>query len=309
MKLKISQDLLGINKATLLKKIDDLKLETNKDSKGSPLLTWEDVIKIKKNISQDLDTKSFSLAICQNKGGVGKTSLTINLGWLLSQLGKTLLIDLDGQANLSQAHNIFKSRNDFTLMDALDNKDKIKDSIVQINERLDIIPNIQSFDSWKKGAIVKMVPQFALKKALKFIENDYDFILFDCPPSLDLSFEMAVCAANYQLIILDGHIFSLQGLENIFTETSRILEDSESNMEILGIAFNKYDDRSTVIKQISDVAYQLYPDMLFNTKIREVATVGKSQVERQNIFLFDDESNICRDIYFLLLEILKKINN
>lgn len=312
MKIKIAQEILRTTRPTLLKKIGDLDMILQKDSKGGNLLTWEDIIKIKRSMSSELETKKFSLAICQNKGGVGKTSLTINLGWLLSKLGKTLMIDLDGQANLSQAHNLFKSRNDFTLMDALDSPKEIKKAIVNVNKGLDIIPNIQSFDSWKKGAIVKMVPQYLLKKALKNIKNEYDFILFDCPPSLDLSFEMSICAADYQLIILDGHIFSLQGLENIFTETSRILDSDETGfleMERLGIVFNKFDERSTVIKQITDVAYQLYPDMLFNTKIREVATVGKSQVERSSIFQFDDESNICKDIYSLLIEILNKINN
>lgn len=312
MKMKTAQEILGISRPTLIKKINDLGLDLPRDLKGGHLIDWGSLLKIKKSSSDELDTKPFSLAICQNKGGVGKTTLSINLGYLLSKIGKTLMIDLDGQSNLSQAFGIYKSKDEFTLMNALEKPEEVEKAIVNIDETLDLIPNIQSFDSWKKGAIVKLFPQFALRKALKSIKDNYKFIIVDCPPSLDLSFELSVCAVDYQLIILDGHIFSLQGLENIFTETKKILDADEQgflDLKTVGIVFNKYVERSIATRDIINAAQALHSDLVFDNKVRELTAISKSQIQSKTVFEFENDNPVVSiDLYNVTLEILKKIN-
>ncbi len=308
VKSNVIADLLGVSKPTLIKKAKELELDVKKTKNGEHLFNWDNAAKLYHKIAYSNKIQKSVISICQNKGGVGKTTSTINLGYLFSCIGKTLLIDMDAQANLSQVFNIYKSKNDASLKDVLDSPDKINEVIVKVSENLHILPNTTNFDLWKKQAITKRSPQYLLQRALRPIKSDYDFIFIDCPPSIDLAFELALYSSNYALVILDGHPFSLEGLENIISEIQRIIDDDITgllDLKVLGVVFSRYKE-TLITKQIIQSADETFD--VFNTKIRETIQIPESQASKQTIFDYNESCNGSLDYFKLWMEIMEKIN-
>ncbi|MFN8578262.1 MAG: ParA family protein [Candidatus Sericytochromatia bacterium] len=312
MKAGIVQELLGVTRPTLLKKANESSIKKTKA--GDHIFHWADVAKIYQKINP-IKIKNKTISICQNKGGVGKTTSTINLGYLFSCIGKTLIIDLDGQANLSQVFNAYKY--DLVIKDILDEPQKINEVITPITDNLHIIPNNMAFDHWKINSNTKRNVQYFLQRALKPIKNNYDFILIDCPPSIDLAFELALNASDYALILLDGHQFSLDGLHNITNKITRIIEEDSQmtgllNLKILGLAFTRYRD-TVIVNQVIETTKSVneendYPLHIFETKIRENISIPESQTVKEPIFLHDENCIGSIDYFKLWLEILRQIN-
>jgi cellulose biosynthesis protein BcsQ len=143
-----------MKKETALKLLGDVVKPIRKD-----LISWQDILAHYKRSYKKKD-KNITISICQNKGGVGKTTSTINLGWLFSQIGKTLLIDLDPQANLSQVYNIL-IKDEPSLQQFIDTKNN--NAIYNVSENLDIIPNKKDFEDWKKSLITKRNPSYRFR--------------------------------------------------------------------------------------------------------------------------------------------------
>lgn len=308
MKPKLAEEILKITRPTLLKKIEEFNIPVEKSPAGDNIFTWSDVTQIYQRMYFQ-KPKKFVISLCQNKGGVGKTSSTINLGYLFSCIGKTLIIDLDAQANLSQAFEIYKSKNDLSLKDALDNPKEVSNSIVNISDSLDILPNTNSFELWKRTSNNKRSPQYLLQKALKQVKDNYDYILIDCPPAMDISFDLALYASDYALIILEPHPFSIENLENITVEIQRIIDDDVTgllDLKVLGTFFSRYKD-TVLTKDIVDQAKQSFD--IFETKIRDNIQIPESQASKQPVFLYNEGCNGSNDYFKLWVELMEKIND
>lgn len=302
-------ELLNTSKTNVLDKVKKYNLDIAKNNSGDNIFRWSDIAKLYRNMYFPKLKTPFVLSISHNKGGVGKTTSTINFGYLFSCLGKTLLIDMDAQANLSQAFDVYKSKTDVTIKDVLDNPEKIHESICEINENLSIIPNTSSFELWKKQSVMKRNSQYLLQKAIKSIKSDYDFILIDCPPGLDLAFELSMYASNYCLIMLDGHPFSMENLENIADEINRIVEDDMTgllDLKILGGLFTR--QKETVINKDIVKTAQSKNIQIFENKIRETIQIPESQALKQPIFLYNEMSNGSFDYFKAWVEVLEKID-
>lgn len=310
MKSGIVQELFGLTRPTLLKKCESMNIKKAKN--GDNIFSWRDIVKLwytleieNEKTSTKRKKKTMVMTLCQNKGGVGKTTSVINLGYLFSALGKTLIIDNDSQANLSQSFGVFDGPflKDFleTTSDGL--------SAQEINENLFLIPNELEYDYWKTLQIEKKSPEtkYLLAKSLKQIKNDYDFIIIDCPPSLDLSFKMALLASNYALIVLDGHPFSLNGLQNIISEISKtIYEESTLDLSVLGVFFAKFNSKASLPTQVIELAKN-QDIKVFDSFIRETIQIPESQVKGLPIFEYEEKSNAAFDYFKLFQEIIKDI--
>lgn len=283
-------------KKELAEEILNISLENKKYNWDEVLMLFikENNIKIKRNPV---------ISVCQNKGGVGKTTTTINLGYLFSKLGKTLLIDMDSQANLSQAFNIYKKANEPTVKDFLENPSL--DMIEKLDDNLHLLPNKHVFDLWKKSKGSETRSYKMLKKALKNIKKEFDFILIDCPPSLDIAFDMSITASTHTLIIMDAEPFSLENLENIFSELQRINDDEdELNLKNLGILFNKYKEVNLKF-QVYQEAQENYD--VFTNKIRDTIQISESQALKQPIFKYNETCNGSLDFFKAWKELLGKL--
>lgn len=235
------------------------------------------------------------ITICQNKGGVGKTTTVINLAYLLSETSKVLLIDTDSQANLSQAFNIFEP----SLERALENLDK--NEITNVYENIDIISNTLEFDDWKKASFTKPLPSLYLSKFLQKVKGEYDYILIDTPPSLDISLEMSIYASDYYMIICNADSFNQKGLESInkYIEKLSNADIRKDGIKNLGILFNRVE-KNNISKSIINQITSEYK--VLKTQIRKSISVVESQSFNVRI---DDvsESKILLDYKNLVSEI------
>jgi chromosome partitioning protein len=308
---KVSK-LLGITKPTLLRKISEFSLNTEKTVSGENIFRWKHIIKLSYLLKYGkMPSGNRVITVCQNKGGVGKTTSVINIATALSYLGKTLIIDLDSQANLSQAFNIYLTKNERSVGDVLDDPDNLEafnEVRIQVNENLDILPNNLKFENWKDAKRGEVITAFTLKRLLKNIRDDYTFILIDTPPALDISLEIALYASNYCLIPIEPHPFALDGISNILAKIKRIASNDQIanfNLKILGCFINIYENNN-LSEVISNQIIKNYNT--FKTKIGKVTALAEAQAEKAPIFEYNESSNASYDFYNLTFEILEKLN-
>ena len=310
MKAKKVSEILGINTAALSKKIKENSLSIAKSKGGQNIFKWENIIQLRaleKYEDKITQMPPKVISICQNKGGVGKTTSVINFGTAFSYLGKTLLVDLDGQSNLSQAFDIYLNEGEYSASDVFDNVELVDKAIRKINDNLHVLPNHLKFEKWKKNNRGNTRSAFIMKKILKEIKNNYKFILIDTPSALDIALEMALYASDYCLIPFEAQPFSLEGITNILDEISNIQENEdiiEFNLKNLGIFINIYE-KNKLSQQISELVMTRFN--AFETKIRKIVGIQQSQAIKSAIFDFDESSNAAFDYYNLTFEILDRL--
>lgn len=311
MKPGIAGKLLGVTKPTLASWTNNCGIKPERLKSGEIIYTWESLAKIKfaKEFS-GIKINPKIISVCQNKGGVGKTTSVINLAWLFSYFSRVLVIDADSQSSLSQAFGDYYSEGEITLSDAFDNQENIQPAIKKINESLHILPNHLKFERWKKTAIKNQEgPEFSLKKLLKSVKHDYDFILIDTPPSLDLGLEMSLIASDYVIIPFQPEQMSLEGIENLVDEIRRIGEEDRTggfNLEILGL-FITMSQRDSLSKGIMDVILAEDEYKPFITQIRRAVVLMQSQSMKEPVFTFDEKSLSSVEYFNLGFEILNRI--
>lgn len=247
------------------------------------------------------------ITICQNKGGVGKTTTTLNLGYLFSETSKVLLIDLDSQANLSQAFNIYHSDSELTVKDCLIDP-TIKEVILNVAPNIDLIPNTISFDFWKRQATYKKNSCYFLRKFIETIKADYDYILIDTPPAIDIALELSLYSSDFCLIVLEAVSFAVEGLQNIINEINRIVQDDiteKTKVEILGILVTRFEN-TNIQSQIVEALESNY-DVL-SSKIRKNVSIQEAQSLKENLFNYSKNSIGAKDYKALYSELLGKIN-
>ncbi len=229
------------------------------------------------------------VVFANQKGGVGKTTTTVNIGAYLAQMGKkTLLVDFDPQGNLSSAVGADSSKPG--IYDVIMGKIEIKDAIKKCK---DPNLNILTSDINLSGASVELVNadkrEYFLKSVLDKIKSDYDYILIDCPPSLGIITLNGFAAADKVVIPLQCEFFALEGFFKMLFETiKRIQNTLNPSLTIAGIAFTMYDSRTRlgndVMNKVKSV-FSKHPELLFdsviprNIKLSEAPSHGKSILE------------------------------
>ena len=222
------------------------------------------------------------ISFINQKGGTGKTTLSLNISAILADKGyKVLLIDTDAQGNLT---NTFIQNPKKTLYDVMVKDNPLHDVLVKtsLNHNLDIIPNnILSYD-----INLILAPEIArelkLKNALDKDNLKYDYIIIDCNPSLDVCLINVLCCSNIVYILIDTSAYSFVGLTNLVNFIEKV-KPLNPNLNIGGFIFNNIDRRTTLFKEIIDAVNHIYPDKLLKTTISLNSIYPKMQLKKETI--------------------------
>lgn len=215
------------------------------------------------------DRKGLAIAIMNQKGGVGKTTTTINLSAALGEKKKKILVvDFDPQGNTTSGYGIEKGKIGSTIYDALINDDPVETTIIPTEtKRVDIIPATIQLT----GAEIELVPMMAresrLKEVLSPIINSYDYVIIDCPPSLGLLTINALTTANKLIVPIQCEFYALEGVTKMLDTIRLVKQRLNKNLELLGILMTMYDKRTTLSNQVIDEVRDYFGEQVFDTVI------------------------------------------
>ncbi len=242
------------------------------------------------------------IAISNQKGGVGKTTSSINIGAGLAKKGiKTLLIDLDPQSNMTQALGIEDP--EYTINGLLFHKQKIAPYGIQ--DHLGLIACDRSFSNFDKQAQDKLQREFILKKTMESLRGQFDYILLDCPPALGLITINAFSFAEQVYTPIEAQKFSIQGLIQVF-EMIDAVREINSSLRMGGIFFTRHNTHKILNRDIEEQIRSTYKDQVMKTFIRESVALRESPHANQDIFSYAPDSGGAKDYEQLVEEILKR---
>ncbi|KKQ84141.1 MAG: Cobyrinic acid ac-diamide synthase [Candidatus Woesebacteria bacterium GW2011_GWB1_38_8] len=247
------------------------------------------------------------IAVCNAKGGVGKTTTAINLGACLAELGKyVLLVDLDSQANATIGLGVSLKAEDASVYHSL-----VSDTNPALLVRktgiigYDILPATQAL----AGATVELVSmqerEYRLKKTLNHLRNNYDYVLIDCPPSLGLLTVNALAAADQVLIPVQCEYYALEGLGQLMRTIELVRGGLNTDLRVLGVVLTMYDKRNHLSRQVATEVLNKFPGRVFEPLIPRVVSMAEAPSFGKTILDHDPESKGSWAYKQLAQEILK----
>ena len=250
------------------------------------------------------------ISIVNQKGGVGKTTTSINLAAYLSKLGKSvLLIDLDPQSNATSGLGVDKN-SDKGVYEVLTGPHSFRDIRVETgHDNFHLAPSTTSL----AGANVEFVNldrrEFRLYDNLLDIKNDYDYILIDNPPSLGLLTLNGLTAADQILIPVQAEYFALEGLGQLIETINLIKENLKPELDVLGVVLTMYDSRFRLANDVLRELYSFFPNKIFRSVIPRSVRLSEAPSHGQSIFHYDSESKGAKAYERLAKEFIYLLEN
>lgn len=250
------------------------------------------------------------ISIVNQKGGVGKTTTTVNLSAYLAQHGeKVLVIDLDPQGNATSGYGFDKSALETSVYDLLVNDTPITEVIQSTNrENIDMCPTNINLAGAEVELVSAMSRETILKRAVDTISENYDFILIDCPPSLGLLTLNALAASTDVIVPIQGEYYALEGLTQLVDTINLVRKHLNPTIGIFGVVITMFDGRTQLTRQVTEEVRKYFGEKVFNTVIPRNIRLAEAPSYGKTIVEYDPKSRGGHAYNDLAIEVISRAN-
>lgn len=247
-----------------------------------------------------------TIAIANKKGGVGKTTSTLNIGAGLQRLEhKVLLIDLDSQANLTTGLGFEKHTQNPSIYEVLADEADVEEALLD-REGLFLLPSSKKLQAADKEFLSEPDWQFMLLEALESIQDFFHYAIIDCPPHLGFLTYNAIAAADEVFIPVQAEYFALEGLNDLMGAVNQIKKRINPKVVISGLFATRYSSNKVLNRQVVEAMIEQFPDLVFETRIRENLALAEAPSHGKSIFEYMPYSNGAQDYMSLCNEVVNR---